>query len=35
MIEKISINGYKTLHDCTVELGKLNVFIGENASGKT
>lgn len=35
MIKKIHIQGYKTLHDCEVELGNLTVLIGENASGKT
>ncbi len=35
MIHKIYIQGYKTLQGCAVELGKLNVLIGENMSGKT
>lgn len=35
MIHNIYIRGYKTLQGCTVELGKLNVLIGENMSGKT
>jgi predicted ATPase len=35
MIHEIHIQGYKTLQGCGVELGKLNVLIGENMSGKT
>jgi predicted ATPase len=35
MITKIRITGYKTLHDCTVDLGKVTVFIGDNMSGKS
>lgn len=35
MIHEIRIQGYKTLQGCGVELGKLNIIIGENMSGKT
>ncbi len=35
MISKISIKGFKSLRDVSLELGKLNIFIGANASGKS
>jgi len=35
MIEKIRIQNYKSVVDLTLELGKTNVFIGENGCGKT
>src|SRR5580692_7324970 len=35
MIKSFSIKNYKSILDQTVELGRINVFIGENGSGKT
>ena len=35
MISKISISGFKSLEKVSLELGKLNIFIGANASGKS
>ena len=35
MIEKFSVKTFKSLEDVTVELGRVNVFIGANGSGKT
>jgi AAA15 family ATPase/GTPase len=35
MIEKIEIRSFKSLDSTEVELGKLNVFIGSNGSGKS
>lgn len=35
MIEKIHIRNFKSVVDLEIELGKLNVFIGENGCGKT
>lgn len=35
MIEKFSVKTFKSLEDVTVELGRVNVFIGVNGSGKT
>ncbi len=35
MIHKIAIKNYKSIVDLELELGKLNVFIGENGCGKT
>jgi energy-coupling factor transporter ATP-binding protein EcfA2 len=35
MIDKIEIKSFKSLFDVNVELGKLNVFIGANGSGKS
>ena len=35
MIHKISIKNFKSIVDLELELGRLNVFIGENGCGKT
>lgn len=35
MLDKVHVQGYKSLNDVTVELGRLNVFVGANGSGKT
>ncbi|MDX2129905.1 MAG: AAA family ATPase [Chloroherpetonaceae bacterium] len=35
MIKSISVKGYKTLHDCKLTLGKRNILIGGNMSGKS
>ena len=36
MLSKISIQGFKSIHDIQdLELGLVNVFIGANGSGKT
>ena len=35
MIRELQINNYKSLHDLTLEVGRFNVFIGENGCGKS
>jgi predicted ATPase len=35
MIEKIRIENFKSIQSLELELGRVNVFIGENGSGKT
>lgn len=35
MITNLRIQNYKSVYDETIELGRFNVFIGENGSGKT
>jgi len=35
MIKEITIDNYKSISNLTLGLGKFNVFIGENGSGKT
>src|SRR5271155_5421200 len=35
MIKSFSIKNYKSILDHTIELGRINVFIGENGCGKT
>ncbi len=35
MLEKIQIKNFKSILDDTISLGKVNVFIGENGSGKS
>ena len=35
MIDKLTINSFKSLESVTVELGHVNVFIGANGSGKS
>ena len=35
MINKITIQNYKSIIDLELQLGKLNIFIGENGCGKT
>lgn len=35
MLNQITIKNYKSIADLTLELGKFNVFIGENGCGKT
>jgi AAA15 family ATPase/GTPase len=35
MLEKLSIKNYKSILDTSIELGRINVFIGENGCGKT
>lgn len=35
MIDSIKIDHFKSIHDQTIELGNLNIFIGANGSGKS
>lgn len=35
MVQKITIQNFKSIQDLTIELGRVNVFIGENGSGKS
>ena len=35
MLEKLRIKNFKSIIDDTINLGKVNVFIGENGSGKS
>jgi AAA15 family ATPase/GTPase len=35
MLEAIRIQNYKSIHDLRLNLGRLNVFIGENGCGKS
>lgn len=35
MLDRITVRGFKSLRDVTVELGRLSVFFGPNASGKS
>jgi len=35
MLKKVRIQNYKSIKDLTLELGRINVFIGENGCGKT
>ena len=35
MLEKLSVKTFKSLEDVTVDLGRVNVFIGANGSGKS
>lgn len=35
MLKRLHIRNYKSIYDETIELGRFNVFIGENGSGKT
>lgn len=35
MIRELTIRNYKSILDHTIELGRINVFIGENGCGKT
>ena len=35
MIQKVRIQNFKSVLDLEIELGRVNVFIGENGSGKT
>ncbi len=35
MIKRITIKGFKSLADVTLELGPLNLFVGTNSSGKS
>ncbi|WP_438040224.1 AAA family ATPase [Sorangium sp. So ce128] len=35
MLQKVRIQGFKTIVDVTLELGQFNVFIGPNGAGKT
>lgn len=35
MIRELTIKNYKSILDHTIELGRINVFIGENGCGKT
>lgn len=35
MIRSLHIKNFKSVHDCEIALGRINVFIGENGSGKT
>jgi len=35
MIKKISIQNYKSVFDLELDLGRVNIFIGENGCGKT
>jgi AAA15 family ATPase/GTPase len=35
MIRELQINNYKSLHELSLEVGRFNVFIGENGCGKS
>ena len=35
MIEKIHIQNFKSIYDLELEVGRVNLFIGENGSGKS
>ena len=35
MISRFSVKSFKSLEDCEIELGQLNVFVGANGSGKS
>jgi len=35
MIEKIHIKNFKSIYDLELEVGRVNLFIGENGSGKS
>ncbi len=35
MLQRLRIRNFKSIYDETIELGRFNVFIGENGSGKT
>jgi len=35
MLRKITIQNYKSIYNLTIDLGRVNVFIGENGCGKT
>src|SRR5882672_8947123 len=35
MLRELTIKNYKSILDHTIELGRINVFIGENGCGKT
>jgi predicted ATPase len=34
MLQKVRIQNYKSVDDVTVELGRINVFIGEYGAGE-
>lgn len=34
-ISRITIEGYKSIEHCDLELGRINVLIGSNGSGKS
>ncbi len=34
-LKKVVIKNFKSLHDCEIDVGKLNVVVGANASGKS
>ncbi len=34
-LKKLIVKNFKSLKDCEIELGKLNILVGPNASGKT
>jgi len=35
MIEKIHIKNFKSIYDLELDVGRVNLFIGENGSGKS
>jgi len=35
MLRKITVKNYKSVYDITTELGRMNIFIGENGCGKS
>lgn len=35
MIDRVKVVGFKSLSDVTIDLGKVNIFIGSNGSGKS
>ena len=34
-LKKVTIRGYRSIKDCTVDLGSINILIGPNGSGKS
>jgi predicted ATPase len=35
MLKKLTVKNYKSIHNATIELSRINIFIGENGCGKT
>jgi predicted ATPase len=35
MIRKVTIRGFKSIYSATLELGRVNCFIGANGAGKS
>ena len=34
-LSKLTVKNYRSIHDASIELGDLTLFIGANASGKS
>lgn len=35
MLKKLTINGFKSIYECKIEFGKVNLFLGANGAGKS